>query len=285
MIKVKAFAKLNLNLHLLPKKPDNDFYPTRFINCQLDLFDTLMVEKIKNKIEIICNCQDIPTEKNLILRAAILLKKITRDKSLGVRVILKKNIPVKAGFGGGSSDAAETIKLLTKLWKIKLTNVQRLNIISQLGNDVFYCLVGGVCEVLEKQSVIKRIITKIPEMWTIIITPEATKPSTGWMYSKLDPNRIGKNLDKFKKMKIAIIKRDKKEIINNLSNDFEELASRNFPVISSIKKDFLREKAKGAILAGSGLSMVGFFNSKTASLKAFTNLKVKYNKIFYARTI
>ena len=140
MIKEKAWAKLNLNLHLIPKRLKNDLYPVRFINCQINLFDELSFETIKKKIEGIA-------EDNLIYQAAILLKKLVRNQDLGARIYLKKNIPIKAGLAGGSSDAAAAIKGLAKLWKIKLSQSQLNYLADKLGKDVHYCLQGGLCQI------------------------------------------------------------------------------------------------------------------------------------------
>lgn len=285
MIKLKAYAKLNLNLHLIPHKLESGYYPVKFINCEINLYDELFFKKIKNNIKVLCNQPEVPKEKdNLVYKAAYLLKNFVGEKDFGVEITLKKNIPVKSGLGGGSSDAVATLKGLIKLWQLKITDGQLSKIVSQLGKDVFYSLKGGICEILGDGSTVNKFQFKMPKLSLVIITPKKEKPSTAWMYNNLDKNKIGKSLNRFGKLKRAIILREKREIINNLFNDFENLAVSYFPIINEIKKDLIKEGAINTLLAGSGLSVVGFFNSENKAKNAVNNLKIKYRKIFYTET-
>ncbi|PIV09357.1 4-(cytidine 5'-diphospho)-2-C-methyl-D-erythritol kinase [Candidatus Roizmanbacteria bacterium CG02_land_8_20_14_3_00_36_15] len=285
MINVKAWAKLNLNLHLMPKGLKNGYYPVKFINCEIDLHDKLFIKKIKNKIKIVSSDSELPTEKhNLIYKAAYLIKKFTNKKEFGAEIVLKKNIPVKSGLGGGSSDGAATLKGLLKLWQVKITNNQLFIIIRQLGKDAFYCFEGGLCHVKGDGSKITPLNYKLPRLWLIIIAPEISKPSTAWMYQSLDCTTIGRNLDKIKKLKKAILNKDKGAIYTNLHNDFENLAALKFPIIDQIKKELTAAGAKATLMAGSGLSVVGFFESKKEAIISYRKLKIKYKKIFYAST-
>ena len=277
MIREKAYAKINLNLHLIPKRLNNNFYPVRFINCQINLFDELRFKSIKNKIEGV-------SEDNLIYKAAILLKKLVKDQNLGAKIYLKKNISVKAGLAGGSADAATTIIGLSKLWKIKLNQSQLNYLADKLGKDVYYCLQGELCQIEGDGSKIIFLDSKLPKFWLVIITPEEKKPSTAWMYNNLDINNIGKNRFKFEKIKEAIISKNKKDIIKNLQNDFESLAVNCCSNIINIKNDLIDNGALNTLLAGSGYSIVGFFDSKNKAVNAYENLKVKYKNIFYVST-
>jgi len=278
MIKIKAYAKLNLNLHIIPQLLKNGLYPVKFINCQINLFDELSFVPIKKKIEGV-------TEDNLVYKAAVLLKKLVNNEDLGVRVYLKKNIPTKAGLGGGSSDAAATIIGLAKLWKINLSQGQLDQLAGQLGKDVFYCLKGGICEVLSDGSVVHGLKLALPKLFLMIVIPNKDKPSTAWMYQNLDRQLIGKNLEKFKRLKKAISDRNKKEIIDNLFNDFESLAIKKYPFIEKIKDDLVGEGALKTLLAGSGLAIVGFFVDKKKAVNAFNNLKDIYKNILWTETI
>ena len=284
MIKEKAWAKLNLNLHLIPKKLKNDLYPVRFINCQINLFDELSFKSINKNVEIVCDNNNFKKEENLVYRTAILLKKLIKDQNLGAKIYFKKNIPIKAGLGGGSADAATTIIGLSKLWKIKLNQSQLNYLADKLGKDVYYCLQGELCQIEGDGSKIIFLDSKLPKFWLVIITPEEKKPSTAWMYNNLDINNIGKNRFKFEKIKEAIISKNKKDIIKNLQNDFESLAVNCCSNIINIKNDLIDNGALNTLLAGSGYSIVGFFDSKNKAVNAYENLKVKYKNIFYAST-
>jgi 4-diphosphocytidyl-2-C-methyl-D-erythritol kinase len=271
-MKIKAYAKLNLSLNLLPDKLKNGLYPVKFINCQIDLCDFLEIKKAKT----------FPLEPdNLIHKAAKLL-------GVGAEVKLKKNIPMLGGLAGGSSDGAQTLKTLIKLYKLKVDEKQLNEYANKLGKDVCYCIKGGLCEVSGDGSKVKKINYKLPKLFLIIVYPKAIKPSTGYMYQNLDNKKIGKNLDKFKKIKLAIKNNppvgEKKEIIKNLFNDFEELALEKFEELKIIKKDLEKNGADKAMLLGSGLGMAGFFENKSKRDEAWNRLKDKYSQIFKTET-
>ena len=186
-MKVKAYAKLNLNLHLLPKKMASGLYPVKFINCQINLFDILEIKKGK----------EFPLEEdNLIHKAAKLL-------GVGAEVKLQKNIPMLGGLAGGSSDGAETLKALIKLYKLKVNDTQLNKYADKLGKDVCYCIKGGLCEVGGDGTKIKKLSYKLPRLYLTIIYPKDIKPSTGFMYQSLDKNKLGLNLDKLKRPRHA----------------------------------------------------------------------------------
>ena len=286
MIKIKAFAKINLNLHIIPNILDNGFFPVRFINCQVDLFDEIFLEELESNIEIICDNLDFPKrEDNLIFKAVLLFKKLINNKKLGVRIFFKKNIPIKAGLGGGSSDAATTIKGLMRLWKIKLNKNELSFLAEKLGKDVYYFLQGGLCEIAEDGSEVIPLLLKLPKFWLLFIIPDEKKQSTEWMYKKLDIYEIGRNIYKLERIKRAIMFKNKKDILENLSNDFESIASYFFPVINKIKSDLVENGAQKTLLAGSGLTVVGFFKAKEKAEFAFSSLKSKYKKIIISKTI
>lgn len=285
MIKEEAWAKLNLNLHLLPKKLPNGFYPVKFINCQLDLHDELLFFSQQKKIEIICDHPEIPEEKvNLIYKAALLIKEIVNNDNLGAKIVLQKNIPIKAGLGGGSSDAAAAIQGLRKLWKIELTNQQLFYLADTLGKDVFYCLKGGVCEISGDGSLVKKLFSRMPTLWLIIIVPKENKPSTEFMYKNLDPKKIGGNLDTLEKLLIAIKSKNKHGIINNLFNEFDFLAQERFPVLKKIQSDLQRAGALNTMIDGAGLAVCGFFDSKARMVQSAGKLLNDYQQIMYAKT-
>jgi len=286
MIKSKAYAKINLSLNIIPNRLKNGLYPVRFINCQIDLYDELYFDKKNREIEIICdNLRFHKKDDNIVYKAAVLLRNIVGQPKLGARIVLKKNIPVKAGLGGGSSDAAATTAGLMKLWNIKLTDNQRAYLADELGKDVHYCLVGGLCQVSGDGSTITSLRMKMPKFWLVIVSPEEKKPSTKFMYKNLDIQKIGKNTDKFNQLKQGIQLRKRENILYNLFNDFEDLATQHFSIVGKIKSDLIKEGALRTLLAGSGLSVIGFFNKRQHNIVAFNNLKVKYKNIIWTKTL
>ena len=285
MNKLKAYAKINLNLHLLPHKLRNGLYPVKYINCQINLFDEIKIKNTKKTIELVHNNKSLPkNENNLIYKTAFLIKNEAKNKNLGAKINLIKNIPIKAGFGGGSSDAALTLLSLIKIWRLKLSQKQIFNIANQLGKEVFYFLKGGVCEVLKDGTLVNKIKNKIPKIWLVLISPKNKKPSTEYMFKNLNTNLIGKQKYKFNEMKNAFIRNNVKNIIKNLHNDFEALAIKKYPEILRIKGDFKKHGAKNSLMTGAGLYIVGYFRNKKTAVLAYNKLRIKYKSAILTHT-
>lgn len=268
-MRVKAFAKLNLNLHIFPQIMESGKHKIHFINCQINLHDILDFKK-DDKYPL--------DEKNLIHKTAKLL-------GLKAKVKLQKNIPISGGLGGGSADAASTLRALPKLYKLKISERKLEKLANIIGSDVNYCLKGGLSEIKGDGNIIKKLKYKLPKLYLIIIYPKKIKPSTKEMYENLDVKSIGKNLFLLKRLKKAIKDNNSTEIINNLFNDFELSAIKKFKEISQIKNDFKKYEALNSILLGSGLGVAGFFKEKENRDKSYSFLKNIYKNIIKTETL
>jgi len=273
---VTAPAKLNLYLQVLAKKDGEKLHQIRAVNCQLALADEITLVNQSRKIEVSCRfghvCQCTKSDycrgvKNLIVKAAELLREKSGRQELGVSIHVEKHIPPAVGLGGGSADAACVLKGLARLWKIGgIKEIKEIG--EKIGSDVSYCLEGGLCEVSGFGEKIKRLAYKLPKRSVVIVVPEAEKPSTAWVYGKFD------------KRKMEIEKNDRFFLWHNLRNDFELLMVRKYPILGEIKQKLLKYGASGVILAGSGLAMVGFFKNKGLVQKAYQKLKKEYKKVY-----
>ena len=288
MIKQKAYAKLDLAISIDSQKLPDGYYPVNYIDCQINLFDELLFEKKEKGIEIICNNPQVPKNKdNFIYKAAYLLQNMSNNKKPGVKITLNKQIPIKAGFGGGSSDAAATIKALEKLWKIKLTNKQLKDFARNLGKDFYYSLYGNLSEVIGegRNYQVVPILRKFPEFWLLIVIPDEEKSSTAWVYQHLNKKNVGKNQNKYKNLKQAILEQKRVSILNNFFNDFENSVLSLYPAVNKIKQDLISESALKTIMAGAGLAVVGFFENKINAQKAKQKLANKYRQIIISQII
>lgn len=283
MIKKKAFAKLNLNLHVLPQKNSNGYHPVSSINTQLALYDELLFESALDGIEVICNHQEMPRqEENLVYKAALLLQEMDPQKR-GIKITIKKNIPIRAGLGGGSSDAAVTIRTLSELWNIQITESERARLADSLGKDVHYSLLGGVAEVSGDGDKVASLPFNTPKIWLAILVPKESKSSTGWMYSQIDKTKVGQNIHLLSKIKEAMKTKSEDDFLNYLFNDFEADVFKHFPTTLIMKQDLEDKGASRTLLCGSGLSMVGFFTSETKARRAKELLIDKYKDVIISR--
>lgn len=253
---VKSPAKLNIRLKITGRRSDG-YHELVSIMVPLRLFDILEMElSSAGGHKISCSGYKVPEdESNLALRAAIAFFSKT-GIGAGLNIRLKKNIPVAAGLGGGSSNAAAVLKFLNKQYSNPLSGADLHSLALSLGADVpffLYCqpsIARGIGEKLEP-------IINFPELWFIIITP-LIHVSTSWVYSNY---RMKLTTDEY----TFILKNLKKEDLNIshiLENDLEEVTSASFPVIKSIKNELLEAGAEGALMSGSGPSVFGLFSSK-----------------------
>lgn len=283
MIKKKAFAKLNLNLHVVPQKNGKGYHPVRFINTQLALHDELLFEPASSGVEVICDDKEMPRqEDNLVYKAALLLQEMDPQKR-GIRITIKKNIPIRAGLGGGSSDAAVTVHTLSELWNIHLTERQQARLADVLGKDVHYSLSGGVAEVGGDGDQVISLPLNTPKIWVAIIVPKESKPSTGWMFAQIDKKKVGQNMHFIPKIKEAMEAKNQDNFLNCIFNDFQTDVFKHFPQTLLMKQDLEDSGASATLLCGSGLSMVGFFTGKAKAFRARKLLSDKYKDVIISQ--
>ena len=209
---VKAPAKINLFLRVVGRRPDG-YHEIESFMQKVELSDELHLFAVGEKISLACPNSSLPEDEgNLVFRAAQLFFK-TVGKQPGVRIVLEKNIPVAAGLGGGSSDAAATLLGLNELWSLGLSRNELGSLAEQLGSDVPFCLIGGTCFVAGKGEIIERI--DMPDMDVLLVSP-GYEMSTKEAYEKADNVGYEK---KFSSLKMKGLK-DVKSVANGLYNDF-----------------------------------------------------------------
>lgn len=288
MIKQKAYAKLDLGIKIRLDKAEDGYYPVTYIDCQIDICDELTFEFQKKDIEVVCNDPQLPTdERNFVFKTAKLLKGLVGNSRLGAKISIIKNIPIRAGFGGGSSDAAATLLGLCELWDIKINHSQVKTLANVLGKDFFYSVYGGISEVVGtgKKYAITKLPFKLPEFWLTVVVPNDQKPSTAWVYEHLNLKNSISNPGKLVRLKKFIGESDKIGVLKNISNDFEQSVSLHFPVVNKMKADLTKAGAKTSIMAGAGLSVVGFFDSKKEAEVCRELLNDRYREVFVSKII
>jgi len=234
--------------------------------------DILTIRESEN-MGINCNIPEVPLDsKNLVWKAVDLLKsRFGIEKN--VKIDIKKNIPVGAGLGGGSSDASAAINALNRLWGLCLEEEEIMEIASQIGCDCCFCISGGTAVASGIGNKIKRI--KTPELNLVVACPDF-KVLTRDAYSSLDYRKIGK-IRKTKRMLEAIENCDLNEIAENLHNDFEFSILEMHPEIREIKKAMLENGALGSVMSGSGSAVFGIAESMKSAEIISSTLRKKLN--------
>jgi 4-diphosphocytidyl-2-C-methyl-D-erythritol kinase len=265
-IERRAYAKINLSLNILPERGDRGYYKVRFLNSSISLHDLVrLVRRDKEGISI--NEPAIDESENIARQAARLMFD-TFGLRGGLQITIEKNIPSRAGLGGGSSDAAAVLNGINDLYGLSLSMEQRIELAARLGMDVCYCVVGGLCTVEGIGEVVKPLRLSLPSLNILTATPREKKPSTAWAYSVLELNELGRGTTGLDTLLAAIRRRDVPGLAGHLHNDFEQAVFRHYPVSAALKNRLKELGAVNAVLAGSGLSIFALFEDRTALLAA-----------------
>jgi 4-diphosphocytidyl-2C-methyl-D-erythritol kinase len=278
-MKVKSPAKINLTLDILKKFGEYHLVDT--ILHEIDLHDELIFKQIpENKIIIRCDNPKVPTgHTNTVYAAIQLLKpylkgrpdfKVALPKKPGLlnlpglQITIKKNIPVASGLGGGSGNAAVTLKSLNKLWNLNLSNKKLQQLAAKIGMDVPFFINGGTAfgtHYGEKITPLPKI--KLPPH---LIVSNSDKLSTKDIYAAIDLKKTGKNNSKTKQLL-------KNNLKNNslFHNDFETAppSAKN----QSLQKKLLQLGADVVHICGSGPALYALFRTDNQLLHAFKELK------------
>jgi 4-diphosphocytidyl-2-C-methyl-D-erythritol kinase len=280
MITLTAPAKINWFLKVIAKR-DDGYHEIRSLMQCISLFDKLFFEHAE-RITVITDTH-IPLEGNLVYRAARMLQEIS-GTSRGVKITLKKEIPLAAGLGGGSSDAAITLIGLNRFWKLNLSVDELSGLGTRLGSDVPFFFRGPAAIVEGRGEIVKPV--HVPSYILVLVKPPFDV-STAWAYREIDetdesPMRNGVLLTKednsFRLLLHALEKGDFSSLSSLLRNDFEPYVIRRFPVVGEIKKNLLRSGALFSSMSGSGPTVFGVFGEFRDAEKASERMIPHWSK-------
>ncbi|MBL0715019.1 MAG: 4-(cytidine 5'-diphospho)-2-C-methyl-D-erythritol kinase [Desulfosarcina sp.] len=272
-------AKVNLFLAVTGKRADGYHDLVSLMAC-VDLYDHIHFHFEGSDISIRCNARGVPEDtSNLACRAALrfrsaLIRK-TSGASFGLRMEIIKRIPVGAGLGGGSSNAATVLKVLNRYFGHPLSPDELTALALPLGADVPYFLYGrpaivsGIGEKIQPYRGLRPL--------SILIVFPGGGLSTAEVYGALNLRLT--NCEK--KLKGFLLKKEAFKVGAHLCNDLESSAIQRCPDILSIKTELLGHGADGACMSGSGSSVVGLFKSPEATLKARETLAARNHWQFF----
>ena len=256
---VKAPAKINLYLEIINKRADG-YHNIESVMHTVSLFDILEFTKIKdNKIELVCDNADLfDTKKNLVYKAAEKVKEKYKI-NCGVKIKLTKNIPMGAGLGGGSSDAAATILALNKIWQVNddIKNLEALG--AALGADVPFFMTGGVAKISGIGDIVEKINTKL-NLDFVLVKPNFGV-STPYAYSKVKFPLT--NIRKIDNIITSLEKGmfDFESAKDLFFNRFEDFIFDEYQEIKQIRK-VLEDLGCASLMSGSGATVFGLVHDK-----------------------
>ncbi len=278
-LQLDSYAKINLSLDVVRKRYDG-YHEIRSVMQQIDLSDQLSFSENKNGVIITCDNDQVPVDKsNLVYKAWEELSKLAKTK-IGIRVHIKKRIPVAAGLAGGSTNCATALKALNKLWDLALTEKELMDIGIKIGADVPYCLMGGTAlaeGVGEKLTQLRSFKDK-----SMLIANPGIQISTSYAYSKLE---LGKNKKNMEEILNCIDNMDIHCISKKMYNVMEDSIIPEHPQIGKLKEEMVKRGALGALMSGSGASVFGLYDDIDYLKFAEKKLKKEVPFIFSAKTI
>ena len=273
-MKEYAPAKINLFLDVIRKREDG-YHDLGTLFQTIDAGDTVSAEPRQDGRITLCynEPQNYPLESDLVYKAAKLLQQES-GTTLGADIYLKKIMPLGAGLGGGSADAAATLRLLNQLWKLKFKPERLEEIGARLGADVPFLVRGGTAfaeGIGEKLTFVKSL--QLPENAHLLIATPLDAVPTKDAYAgvpKSGPDRW--ELYKSKCMragKTASIE----FILNNAYNAFEVSVFPKHPLVEKLKSEIKLLGARSVLMSGSGASVFGVFESREQAKAAAEELK------------
>lgn len=260
MIVEKGYAKINLGLEVIRRREDN-YHDLSMVMTSINLYDELYFEENKQGKHIVIDCPElkhITLEDNLVYKTIKVLKdKFQIDR--GVRVRIVKRIPEQAGLGGGSADAAATLRAVNKLWHLGLSLDELAEIGATLGSDIPFCIYNKTAKVSGRGEVLE-FIDDVPYCSLILAFPKF-KSSTAEVFNNFVVH--GNNKGKIVKLIESIKERDINLISDNLFNDLESFSKHQD--INYFKNELLQAGCLGAVMTGSGSTIYGIcLNDKDA---------------------
>lgn len=273
--RISAPAKVNLSLHITGRRDDG--YHTLLTRMQkLDLCDLLELDLTdRGNIEISSDSKEIPVDNtNLAVQAAIqFFDRCGSISGSGLRISLKKRIPVAAGLGGGSSDAAAVLKGLNEMLDGPFSEDELFDVGRQLGADVPFFISDQAAVIA---TGIGDCLTKIAHVknYHFVLVNPGFSVNTKWVYENY---RLTKKNKKFK-----LCGCQNNEVaqfsINELHNDLEQVTAAYYPVLGQIKDSLMKAGAAGALMSGSGPTVFGMFTDRETASAACSRLQKIYKK-------
>lgn len=269
-MRLKAMAKINLGLDVLRRRSDG-YHDLRMIMQTVYLYDQIEIaEKEASGITLTTNVGYLPVnEDNLVYKAAKLLMEEFGIEQ-GVRIHLKKYIPVAAGLAGGSSDAAAVLIGINRMFRLGLSKEDLKKRGVKIGADVPYCIMRGTA-LAEGIGDVLTPLPAAPDMHVVLAKPPI-HVSTGFVYTNLKADQLAYHPDIDAQVD-AIRAGDGYAMAKLMGNVLETVTIPAYPVIEEIKEEMKRAGALGAMMSGSGPTVFGLFDDAKKAQVAYEGLR------------
>lgn len=261
-MKVKSYAKINLYLDVISKRSDG-YHNIITVMNEVDLYDDMVFEKAQDfHIE-----SDVEIEDNIIEKVYNIVKK--KYNIGGIKVKLKKRIPMGGGLGGGSSNACETLKALDKLYDLDISKQEYKNILNQVGSDCYYFYEGSTKLCYNAGGDIKDM-PKVGKLFVLILN-DGTMISSAEVYKNM---RI--SYEHLSEDEVVSAFKNKESMLLNMKNSMEDYVFEKYKNLKAAKDDLYSTYPLKALMSGSGASLFALYENKKDLDAAYDKLNGKY---------
>ncbi len=283
-MEAKAYAKLNLTLDVLGKREDG-YHDLRMVMQTIDLADELTLEDAPDGLVRVQNSLTfLPTgEKNLAAAAALRFWEALGVERRGLTITIRKRIPVCAGMGGGSSDAAAVLRALNRAAGEPFNLEELAKLGARIGSDVPYCVLGGTA-LAEGRGERLTPFSPLPPCWAVVCKPEFSV-STPELFARIDGQRPRCRPDTEGAL-AALAAGDLGGVARRMYNVFEDvLPVRQRARVAELKAALIDCGALGAVMTGTGSAVFGLFDRRETAERALEPLRELAGEVFLARTV
>jgi 4-diphosphocytidyl-2-C-methyl-D-erythritol kinase len=279
-VEVRARAKINLGLEVLGRRADG-YHELRSVMWAIELADRVILETGDGDISLTCGVAGVPeTPDNLAWRAAELVRRETGTVG-GLRIRIAKRIPVAAGLGGGSSDAAAVLAGFERLRGRRLTPRRRGPLAVALGMDVPFFLGGSPALACGRGEVLRPVKARA-DLALVLVNP-GFPLATRDVYARLEPGDYGdgQRVDAL----VAALGGGARAVAATVTNGLERAAARLWPGLAEVKAALLEAGCLAALMSGSGPTVVGIAPSGRAALRIRDALGARPWRLWVTRTV
>ena len=270
----KAYAKLNISLDVTARRSDG-YHDMLMLMQTVSLCDelTIMPER-DGLVHAVTSLPYVPGDRrNLAVRAALKFLELVGDGERGLKISIRKNIPVGAGMAGGAADAAAVLRALDRAYGWPLSAEELCAAGEGVGSDVAFCLRGGTALASGRGEILKAL-PPLPPCCFVIVKPDFSI-STPELFGKLDSAKLCCHPDT-DGLLAALEKGDLDGICRRMYNIFEDVPDRRMRTIRAAKGALLDCGALGALMTGTGSAVFGVFRGPAEAEKACETLKKEY---------
>lgn len=278
----KAAAKINLGLDT-PFRHEDGMPEWNMVMTSIDLADYVEVRSTaRDSIVVSSDSGFLPNDqRNLAFQAASLLQRTFNVKQ-GAVIKIQKNIPVAAGLGGGSSDAAAVLRALNKLWDLKLSLAELAKLGLKVDSDVPYCVYSKTAHVTGYGEQIRVLAPSLKPVWLVLAKPNVSV-STPSILRQIDYDQL--THPDIASILAAITAGDHAALVSAMGNALEPISSGRYPEIKQIKERMQAYGATNALMSGTGPTVFAVFDKQSRAQRVFNSIRGFCSEAYLVRSL